>query len=691
MQSRIQLLAVALLLPFIIACGHRKSGQTLSLNSEDQQVSWEYTTHSINPLDVKDDVSWTSVQVPKNLTLPGVKTIWYRTKFQVPVLPVGTAGIRVGEISDRDRTYLNGVLIGQTGDWDSPVAQAYDRQRIYPIPGGLLKQKDNVLLVQVRSYFDYEMGIYRDNVALGSHETLLREFYIENASQALSLMVYVTISGYFMLFFLRRRTERENLYFSLFLLALVGYSFFRTQYKYDFGWPLHITKRAQVLCLFATTPLFFAFIRNYFPLPKRGWIRWIDYPTMAIHVLTLACGIRVLFSDSAALYEWIINNLVQPSWIVYVVGLLVIVIRESFIDKNRDAWIMLGAITVVVLAVVLDILSGRAIINLPTLLTYAFTMFIISMALVLANRFVRLSQETERLNINLASLNRAAQRFVPFEFLNILDKKSLLEVNLGDQVQREMTILFSDIRGFTSLSETMTPKENFDFINSYLRRVGPIVRQHEGFIDKYIGDAIMALFPVDPARALQACVKMMDTVADWNVARARHNYGSVNLGIGLHRGRLMLGTIGENERMEGTVISDDVNLASRIESLTKAYGAQILLSEETLTAESRKLYPTRMIDRVRVKGKTAPVTLVEVLAGGSPEILGPKLQTMQTFADGVAAYQAGKIQEARSAFITVYRQNGNDRTVKVYVKRCDEFIKNGIPEGWDGVETLHSK
>lgn len=690
MQSRIQLRAAVLLLPLLLACGHRKSAQTISLNSEDQRATWDFTTDSVNPTDLKDDVSWKPVQVPKNIALPGANTIWYRAKFNAAPI-AGTPGIRLGEISDRDRTYLNGVLIGETGKWDASGAQAYDRQRIYPIPPGLLKEKNNVLLVQVQAYFDYEMGIYRDNVALGTHEALLREFYIENATQALSLMVYVTISGYFMLFFLRRRQERENLYFSLFLLALVGYSFFRTQYKYDFGWPLSITKRAQVLCLFATAPLFFAFIRNYFPLPRKGWIRWIDYPTLAMNLLTFACGVRVLFSDSAALYEWIINNIVQPSWIVYIVGLLIIVIRESFIDKNRDAWIMLGAITIVVLAVVLDILSGRAIINLPTLLTYAFTMFIISMALVLANRFVRLSQETERLNVSLASLNQAAQRFVPFEFLSILDKKSLLEVNLGDQVQREMTILFSDIRGFTSLSEKMTPKENFDFINSYLRRVGPIVREHKGFIDKYIGDAIMALFPVDPALAVEACVKMIDTVAAWNVARARYNYGDVNVGFGLHRGRLMLGTIGENERMEGTVISDDVNLASRIESLTKAYGAQILLSEETLTPDAKELYPARLVDRVRVKGKTAPVTLVEIIAGGNPETLKPKLDTLQGFADGVAAYQAGKIQEARSAFVTIYRQNQNDRAVKVYIKRCDEFLKNGIPEGWDGVETLHSK
>ncbi len=138
---------------------------------------------------------------------------------------------------------------------------------------------------------------------------------------------------------------------------------------------------------------------------------------------------------------------------------------------------------------------------------------------------------------------------------------------MGDHVQREMTVFFSDIRDFTTLSETMTPQENFDFLNSYLRRATPIIRTNHGFIDKYIGDAIMALFPREPADALQSAVELQRDLVDYNQGRKKAGYKPVRVGIGLHCGELILGTIGEEERMQTTVIADAVNVASRIEGL----------------------------------------------------------------------------------------------------------------------------
>jgi adenylate cyclase len=277
-------------------------------------------------------------------------------------------------------------------------------------------------------------------------------------------MIYVTIAAYFLLFFFRRRQDRENLYFALFLLSFILYSFFRTQFKYEFGWPLFITKRIQFLTLFASVPLFFLFITSYFPLPEKPWATWFNRIAWLVMLIPAGAAVMVLASPSGIVWQATLDY-VQPTWIFFILGILFVVLRETFIHKDKDAMIMIGAILILVAALVVDTLAGRGRINLPTLLTHAFTLFVIAIALVLANRFVRLHDETEELNANLASLNRAAQRFVPFEFLNILEKRSLLEVNLGDQVQREMTVVFSDIRGFTTLSEKMTPKENFDFIN----------------------------------------------------------------------------------------------------------------------------------------------------------------------------------------------------------------------------------
>jgi Adenylate cyclase, family 3 (some proteins contain HAMP domain) len=176
-------------------------------------------------------------------------------------------------------------------------------------------------------------------------------------------------------------------------------------------------------------------------------------------------------------------------------------------------------------------------------------------------------------------LNAAYGRFVPHDFLSLLEKPSIIEVKLGEHQEKNMTVLFADIRSFTALSEKMTPPENFDFINSYLGRVSPAIRKNNGFIDKYIGDAVMALFPTCPDDGVRAAIDMQKEVNVYNQQRQENALVPIAIGIGLHAGNLMLGTIGERERMESTVIADAVNLASRLEGLTKVYGSGILVSD----------------------------------------------------------------------------------------------------------------
>jgi two-component system sensor histidine kinase ChiS len=159
----------------------------------------------------------------------------------------------------------------------------------------------------------------------------------------------------------------------------------------------------------------------------------------------------------------------------------------------------------------------------------------------------------------------ALTRFVPKEFLAILDKSNATDLRLGDHVKKNMTIFFSDIRSFTTLSESLTPEENFRFINSYLSRVVPVVNNYGGFVDKYIGDAIMALFPEGAGAdsAVSAAIEMQKRIREYNVHRASCGYRPLSMGIGIHTGTLMLGVVGVENRMQSTVISDAVNLASR--------------------------------------------------------------------------------------------------------------------------------
>ena len=224
--------------------------------------------------------------------------------------------------------------------------------------------------------------------------------------------------------------------------------------------------------------------------------------------------------------------------------------------------------------------------------------------------------ERERFTNELFQLNKAYERFVPYQFLSLLDKKNITDVQLGDQIEKEMSILFADIRGFTSMSERMTPRDNFAFINAYLSSLEPAIEEYYGFIDKYIGDAIMALFPTNADDAVQAAVAMQKRLAEYNLTRGSPERPVIKIGIGIHTGRLMLGTVGCQNRMDGTVISDAVNLASRIEDMTKIYGATLLITEETYShLNNASQYAIRGIDRVKVRGKTAPVTVFEVFEG----------------------------------------------------------------------------
>lgn len=210
-------------------------------------------------------------------------------------------------------------------------------------------------------------------------------------------------------------------------------------------------------------------------------------------------------------------------------------------------------------------------------------------------------------------LSEAYSRFVPKEFLSILSKKSILETQLADQTEGLMTVMFSDIRGFTTLSEKMTPNENFRFINDYLGMIAPLIKEHSGFIDKFIGDAIMAIFPSRAEDAVEASLAMMQALKKFNKMREEQNQDPIDIGIGIHTGHLMLGIIGHENRMEGTVIGDSVNLASRIEGLTKQFNCSIIASEVTIASlKEPEQFKHVFLDEVTVKGKSQAVKVYRI-------------------------------------------------------------------------------
>lgn len=283
--------------------------------------------------------------------------------------------------------------------------------------------------------------------------------------------------------------------------------------------------------------------------------------------------------------------------------------------------------------------------------------------------------ENQRLSLTteLFQVNQAFSRFVPRQFLQLLGKQSIVDVELGDQVQQEMSILFADIRDFTALSETMNPEQNFKFINAFLSRMEPAIIDNKGFIDKYIGDAIMALFSAGADDAVKAGIAMLQRLVEYNRHRISSGYVPIKIGIGINAGPLMLGTVGGASRMDGTVIGDVVNLAARVESLTKFYGVSMLITHPTFLELNEPIYALRPIDRVQVKGKSEFVMVYEVFEADSSQVKEEKLATSQVFLGGLHQYMLGKFAESEKLFSECLRHSPLDNVAQLYLQRCQHL------------------
>jgi len=283
-------------------------------------------------------------------------------------------------------------------------------------------------------------------------------------------------------------------------------------------------------------------------------------------------------------------------------------------------------------------------------------------------------------------------KFVPYEFIGSLGHNVITDVKLGDQVEKIVTVLFTDIRDYTSLSEQMTPEENFQFVNSYNERMGPIIRKHNGFINQYLGDAIMALFPESAENTLAAAIEMQQNISEFNATRKNKNLPPIKMGIGMHTGPLIMGITGDKDRLDATTISDAVNTASRIESLTKYYKVRILLSEITLQQiQHPEKFHLRYLGKVQVKGKQSSIGIYECFRSDSTDQVNKKEKTLSTFNEGMNHYLNKSFANAIKSFESVTDINPQDLTTQFFLDNSIQFLQKGVPENWSGVVEMMNK
>jgi two-component system sensor histidine kinase ChiS len=289
--------------------------------------------------------------------------------------------------------------------------------------------------------------------------------------------------------------------------------------------------------------------------------------------------------------------------------------------------------------------------------------------------------------------------FVPEQYLERIAPKGVESIQLGNAREEEITVLFCDIRDFTTIAELQSAKETFEWLNVFFSQMSKAIAAHHGFVDKFLGDAILAIFdrPEHHAEdALNAAVSMLQNLKEFNRDRVQYNLEqAVNIGIGIHTGTAVIGTVGSDKRMDSTVIGDVVNTAARLEELTKLYGCQILASDTTLAHVSSSLtntnlevqnhdsvwgnrpnpsYLSRWVDQVTPRGKRVVLELYEIL-GNSTQVLDvTKGQVLPLYNAGLQAWRQEDFTRALDYFQQVVQQNPDDTIAMIYIERCQEHL-----------------
>ncbi len=267
----------------------------------------------------------------------------------------------------------------------------------------------------------------------------------------------------------------------------------------------------------------------------------------------------------------------------------------------------------------------------------------------------------------------------------------------GDAVlggaSREVSVLFSDIRGFTALSERLGPRETVAMLNDYFTDMVDIVFAHNGILDKYIGDMIMAVFGSvrtsrnDAENAVTVGSRMMMALRELNARRTPAGHEPIAIGIGISTGSVVAGSIGSPKRLEYTVIGDRVNLAERLQNANKYYGSDVLVCETTVARLGRPVR-LRELDLIRVRGRQAPVSISEVLEHHTAQSFPRMDEVLFTFAEAVGHYRNRSWQRAEALFRQALAACPGDRPSRIYLERCAIYRDNPPPEDWDGVWTL---
>lgn len=593
----------------------------------------------------------------------------YRLKIIFPKSAIGKIyALKLGHISSAYKLYLQDDLAYEMGKVGTSKEETIPAWK-HDILVFSVSREEMVLTIQVANFSDGRFGGILQNLELGEvnliQKAVNRKFFY-HTSLATTLLI---LGIYHLVLFAFRKTDKHLLAFGLFALDIgIRTTLFGGHILQKLGEiPYYLLLYMDYVTIYTAPALLSLYMHFLFPKEIKKKFLYIVFSITGIFLLSLI----ILPSPEASLTRPVFHLLV-----ILLIAFYILLLTQAILRKRSMAIpFSLGFLLLAAFAIY-DIYQnrvGKANYQLPL----GLTLFMFIQTYIVAKINTRFYNEALDISKKLQQINESIHRFVPKDALRLLNKTDITDITPGNQVQLNLTVMFADMRNFSQLSELMSPQENFNFLNSYLSQLSPIIRENGGFIDKYLGDGFMALFPSSPSLAFKAANDLQKVIHQYNEKRKRANYLPIHFGIGIHYGTVMLGVLGEAERLNVTVISDDVNLTSRIQELSRVFESPVLMSEvffQQLTNVFDMDY--RMLGQVRVKGKSKAVTIFEVLSARPEEEKEALALSKGIFERGIFHYLQKEYSRAEELFeksLVIFPQ---DKVAMLYRDRCRQLKEN---------------
>lgn len=479
--------------------------------------------------------------------------------------------------------------------------------------------------------------------------------------------------------------DHSYFFYVCYLLCLLGFSLSIKGVGFEYLWPANPAWNNKSNLVFAMLGGFFVLLFAKSFLKTRIYTPRIDQAIRLLLFTGAVCFVGVFLVS-----HYYAATLIS---VQYGCSVLAVILAASFSLKRgfTAARYYLLAWLSVLISILLWILNSFNVVTSYWVGSYLFqigtTLQVLLFSFALADRINLMRSEREaalKMQLDhskrLVSMAQMFERFVPKQFLSRIARSGIENIELGKAEVTEISVLFADIRGFTTLSESLEPQELLNFLNAYLARIDDVIHQYDGFIDKFVGDGVMAIFEDTKVQhaalnSVNAAIAMQKAVDLYNQHRANSGYPPITIGVGVNTGVVVIGTVGSQERMDSTVLGDNVNVAARLQDLTKELRARVIISEHTLEVIGRGHgLILREVGDVQVRGRREPVHIFEVLNADSELERNAKLVTLGEYRMAYENYRNGRWQQAQELWQHCLEVNPNDSIVSYLIRQCK--VKN---------------